>query len=235
MAARTRGPNSNSAFLEEVTDIIQAAQLQNAIAREREMVSNIIGNSNQPRRPILSGYEVNHRHQSPTSTISNKIETNVGRKHHGNEIPAYFSRSNHEDDDNDLTIYRNPRRKPIPRMQIDKLSGENSKICPEVDNHVTGCSQLRGSGDFKIIFYSYCSQHQMCYRCGAESRKSREDCDNIFVEAATNVCGTESASCLANADFFLRQLQRRVFYFYAFPFRSGAKCDQRCIQNFIEL
>ena len=60
------GPNAESAFLEEVTDIIEAAQLQNAITKEKNMISRIIGNSNQPRRPIFKRRDLSIMLTSPT-------------------------------------------------------------------------------------------------------------------------------------------------------------------------
>ena len=45
---------TDAAFLEEVSDIIHAAQLQNAIAKEKNKVLRIIGNSNEPRRQMYS-------------------------------------------------------------------------------------------------------------------------------------------------------------------------------------
>ena len=46
--------SSSADFLEEVSDLIHAAQLQNAIAKEEDRVMRIIGNSNEPRRKIYS-------------------------------------------------------------------------------------------------------------------------------------------------------------------------------------
>ena len=73
---------------------------------------------------ILFSHQNGQQRDAPTSTRTNEIQVHMGKNPHDNELPTsydYWETGRRSDSDNDLSIYRIPRRKLLPKME--KLSG----------------------------------------------------------------------------------------------------------------